>query len=253
VVVCSFILFGSTGLYLRTHNPPPELLEERTARAQRVSFIIEEQKKPNMTIVRPKPVLAESKSVPPAEGKKPEPLPDKPVDLTNNPLLNQKTEDTHPDNSNAKTAEPVRRIYGLRRVYSTGLGEGGSASDAVVGKLGNTLATDIDTIVASPKELKGTVAPISTVQILPKIKVQKKPEYTKTMIENGVQGVIKAKLLVDSDGKVKDAVILNDLGFGTKELARATFLQWVFEPAKIGERPVAVWIPFSIRFVLLEE
>lgn len=250
VTLCSFLLFGGIGLYLRTHNPPPQLMEEKAARARQVSFIIEEGKKPKKAIIQPKAV--QSKPAP-VEEKKPEPLPEKPVDLTNKPLLNQKIEDAKPDNSSAKTEEPVRRVYGLRKVYSTGIGAEGSAADAVVGKLGNTLATDIDTLAATEKELKGAITPITTVQILPKIKHQVKPEYSKTMIENGVQGVIKAKLLIDSDGKVKEVVVLNDLGYGTKERAREAFLQWIFEPAKIGAQSVAVWITFSIRFVLLEE
>ena len=36
-----------------------------------------------------------------------------------------------------------------------------SASDAVVGKIGNTLATDIDTLTATEKELKGTLKPVT--------------------------------------------------------------------------------------------
>jgi outer membrane biosynthesis protein TonB len=253
VTICSFILFGGIGLFLHMHNPPQQLMEEKAARARQVSFIIEEQKKPKMTIVPPKPVQAEPKPVTQVEEKKPEPLPEKPLDLTDKPLLNQTIEDVKPDNSTATTEETVRRVYGLRNVYSTGIGADGSAADAVVGKLGNTLATDIDTLSATEKELKGTISPISTVQVLPKIKVQVKPEYSKAMIENGVQGVIKAKLLIDSDGKVKEVVVLNDLGYGTRARAREAFLQWVFEPAKIGGRNVAVWITFSIRFVILEE
>jgi len=253
VTICSFLLFGGVGLYLHTHNPPQQLMEEKAARARQVSFIIEEQKKTKMTIVPTKPVKSEQKPAPQVEEKKHEPLPEKPVDLTNKPLLNQTIEDAKPDNSTAKTEEQVRRVYGLRKVYSTGIGAEGSAADAVVGKLGNTLATDIDTLRATEKELKGTLSPITTVQVLPKIKVQVKPEYSKTMIENGVQGVIKAKLLIDSDGKVKEVVVLNDLGYGTKERAREAFLQWTFEPAKIGRQSVAVWITFSIRFVILEE
>jgi outer membrane biosynthesis protein TonB len=54
------------------------------------------------------------------------------------------------------------------------------------------------------------------------------------------------------DGKVKDVRILNDLGYGTKESAEKAFRQWLFEPAKKGDMPVAVWISFSIRFVMLQ-
>ena len=71
------------------------------------------------------------------------------------------------------------------------------------------------------------------------------------MIEAKVEGPVKAHLLIDIDGSVKEVRILNDLGFGTKERAIEAFLQWKFEPAKKNNQPVAVWIPFTIRFVLL--
>jgi hypothetical protein len=255
VALCSFLVFGFFGVYLRTHNLPERYMEERAAaRARQVSFIIEEKKKNRMAVEQPKPAALEQKPKPtPVEKKETSSISKEPIDLTQQPQLDQKVEDAKPDNSQAKSAEPVRRVYGLRKVYATGIGEGGSAAGAVIGKRGNTLAIDIDTIAATEKDLKGTLVPITTVQSVPRVRVQVKPEYTKEMIDNGVQGVIKAKLLIDVDGKVKEVVILNDLGFGTKERAREALLKWVFEPARRGIEPVAVWIAFSIRFVLLDE
>lgn len=247
VVLCSFLLFGGIGLYLRTHNPPPQLLEEKMARTRQVSFIIEEDKKPKMTLAQPKTVQ------PKPEEKKPGPLPEEPIDLTNKPMLNQKVEDVHPDNSGAKTEEPVRRVYGLSKVYSTGIGEGGSAADAVVGKLGNTLATDIDTFIATVKELKGTLAPVTTVRSMPRYKIQVKPEYTKAMIENGIQGVIKAKILIDIDGKVKKVIVLDDLGYGSKRKVYEACLKLEFEPARMQDgRAVAVWLTVPFRFEIIQ-
>ena len=240
----SLAAFGAIGLYLHTHNPPPYLLEEKMARARQVSFIIEEQKKP--AVVQPKPVEPPKPKI-----KKKEPVQKEPIDLTKKPELNKKTDDLTPDNTQAQIPKPARRIYGLRKVYATGIGEGGVAADAVIGKLGNTLATDIDTVTALPKDLKGTIAPITTVTQAPKLLKDVKPEYSKEMIEAKVEGSVKAHLLIDIDGSVKEVRILSDLGFGTKERATEAFLQWKFAPAKKGNQPVAVWITFSIRFVLL--
>jgi protein TonB len=240
----SFAAFGAIGIYLHTHNPPPHLLEEKMARARQVSFIIEEQKK--SAAVQPKPVEPPKPKI-----EKKEPVPKEPIDLTKKPELGKKTEDLKPDNTAAQTPQPVRRVYGLRKVYSMGIGEGGVAADAVIGKLGNTLATDIDTVTALPKDLKGTIAPITTVTQAPRLLKDVKPEYSKEMIEAKVEGAVKAHLLIDIDGSVKEVRILNDLGFGTREQAIAAFLQWKFEPAKKNNQPVAVWIPFTIRFVLL--
>jgi protein TonB len=96
------------------------------------------------------------------------------------------------------------------------------------------------------------IAPITAVTTAPSPKNTIKPEYTKEMIDAKIEGVIRAELLIDVDGKVKDVRILNYLGFGTKEAARKAFLQWTFDPAKKGDTPVAVWISFSIRFVLVQ-
>jgi TonB family protein len=72
------------------------------------------------------------------------------------------------------------------------------------------------------------------------------------MIDAKVEGVIKAILTVDVDGKVKDVKILNDLGYGTKKSALEAVLKWVFEPARRGAESVATIITYSIRFVFLE-
>ena len=58
-------------------------------------------------------------------------------------------------------------------------------------------------------------------------------------------------VLIDVDGKVKDAIVLNDLGFGSAELARKACFDALFEPARRGAEAVAVWITIPIRFELL--
>jgi hypothetical protein len=255
VVFGSFLLFGSIGLYLRIHNPPRHVLEEKMARARRVSFIIEEQKKPAMTIVKPRPRPAPGRTTPlpavEAETEETRSAPKEPVDLTEKPLLGQTTEDATPDNTAAETEEPVRRVYGLRKVYSTGIGAGGAAADAVVGKLGNTLNADIDTVTATEEELKGKIAPVTTVYAMPRFKVRVKPAYSRAMIDHGVQGVIRARLLVDTDGRVKRVTVLDDLGYGSKQKVYEACWKLVFEPAKLRDgTPVAVWLNIPFRFEL---
>jgi protein TonB len=243
-VICSFLLFGAIGMYLRTHNPPPQAMEEKLARTRQVTFVIEERKKPVME--QPKPVQTPPKPV------EPEPVPKEPIDLTNKPLLNQEVEEPKPDNTKAETEEPVRRVYGLRKVYSTGIGAGSDASQAVIGKLGNTLAAPIDTFVATKEELKGRVVPASRVQSYPKRKNEVKPEYTREMLDNHVEGVVKANILIDADGRVKKVVVLNDLGYGTKKKVYEACLKLRFEPARMDGKPVAVWFGISFRFEITE-
>jgi TonB family protein len=239
IFTLTLALFLGAGAYLKTVRPlPVKEFDENKMQMIQTQFLIEEKKKP----LPPKPK-------PPAEKKS---APEEAVDLTKAPLLNQKTDFTAPPTQQA-TTQTARPVYGLRRVFSMGLGAGGSAADAVIGKRGNTLNKDIDTLTPTPQDMKGQLVSITTVSTAPRLKHDVKPEYTKEMIAAKVEGVIKAELLVDIDGKVKEVKILNDLGFGTRDRAREAFLQWQFDPAMRDNKPVATWISYSIRFVLLQE
>ncbi len=171
-----------------------------------------------------------------------------PIDLTEKPIINQQQDDIQ----NKTPDVPVtRRVYGLRKVYSTGLGSGGSLSDAVVGKLGNTLNAPVDTFTATKQEIKGQIVSTTTVTSIPRFVKMVKPEYSKEMLDNKAEGVVKVKALIDIDGKVKKATILNDLGFGSGEQAMKAALEMLFSPAMRGAEPVAVWIVIPIRFVMI--
>jgi protein TonB len=223
------------GLFFHTIKALPEPLEKKIEEIKTRFFIDEKQK----------PKLVEKKK--PVEKKTEE----NPIDLTKKPLLAQKLEDVPAEPAPAN-APLVKRVYGLRRVYSVGIGSQGGMSDAVIGKLGNTINKDVDTIAATKQQLKGALTPLTTVTAPPSLKNAVKPEYTKEMIEAKLEGVIRAELLIDIDGTVKEVRVLNDLGFGTKEASRKAFLQWTFEPAKVNKTPVAVWISFSMRFELIQ-
>ncbi|HEX2959454.1 MAG TPA: energy transducer TonB [Chitinispirillaceae bacterium] len=240
VLIVMLLLAGGTGWYLKIHNPPPVSIEERISQIQ-TEFIIEE--KPVVKeVVKPKPLPLEKK----VEVEKPK----EPIDLTEKPVLNQKLDDIVKPQTDEQP-KPVRRVYGLKKVYSTGFGASGNAADAVIGKLGNTLNTEIDTFTATTEELKGQLVSITRVTKQPELKVRAIPEYSKEMLENKVEGIIKAKLLIDIDGKVKKIIVLNDLGFGSKEKVYENSQKLVFVPAMIGEDAVASWVVFTFTFKII--
>ncbi|NLD92390.1 MAG: hypothetical protein GX639_06945 [Fibrobacter sp.] len=243
IVVVSLLLFGCGGYYLHRNVPPVKTLEEKITQIT-TSFIIQEKPKEVVRVVKEK---KKEEVAPP----KPAEVPKEPVDLTQNPVLAQKQNDVVEQPPQTEQPKVVRRVYGLKRVYSTGLGSGGSASDAVIGKLGNTLNVPIDTFTVTKEELKGQLVSVTTITSTPKIRNVVKPEYTTEMTENRVEGVVKVRVLVDIDGKVKKAIVLNDLGYGTKESVYNACLQLEFEPATINGTPCAVWIiiPFTFRML----
>jgi TonB family protein len=124
-------------------------------------------------------------------------------------------------------------------------------SDAVIGKLGNTINKDFDTLVATDEEIKGQIVSTTTVTAAPRFRKRVMPNYTPEMIDNRIEGVVKVKALVDIDGKVKKAEALNDLGFEAARQALDASLAMEFDPAMRGKEPVAVWIIIPIRFVMI--
>lgn len=235
LLLVTLLLFTAIGLRFRTVAPKaPE--HSIAPEGIKTEFLLEEP--------RPK-IIEEEKTEKTAEGKK---APAEPIDLTEK-VVTRDQEVTSAEDS--KSEEKVRAVYGLRKVYSKGIGSGGSSSDAIIGRLGNTLDKDADTISVTADDLKGQVVSAATVTTPPKVKRRATPEYTKEMLQNRVEGTIRVRTLVDTDGRVKSAELLNDLGFGSGEQALQAVKSILFSPALRDDEPVAVWIVVPVRFVLL--
>jgi len=216
----------------------------------------------SLEVEKPKPQVKE----------KPKPVPKKiaeeavPIDLTEKPPVIEKEEIKEEEQIQPPPQQErqVRQVYGLRKVYSQGLGAGGSSDDAIVGKLGNTLNKDFDTLTAADSDLKGqpgtapaaAPAPVSAASVTkyPRLKSgfrNLKPQYSKEMLANRVEGTVRVRIMIGSDGTVKRIEVLSDIGYDSAEIARAFLMDLQFEPAMRGETAVSVWIPFSIRFELI--
>ncbi len=234
ILLIVLILFAGFGYYLSTVKILPKPIA-KVMRQIETSFTINAPKKPEP--VKPKV-------------EKPKPIAPKVYDLTKPVELKAKEDKiVKPDEKPAP-----RQVYGVKQVYSKGLGAGGSMSDAVVGKLGNTVNKDFDDIKATKKDLKGNgdikgeVVSTVTVTQAPAFRKRVQAEVTPEIKASGITGVIKVKILVDIDGLVKEAIVQNDLGSGTAESALKACLQMEFTPAMKGETPVAVWIIIPVKF-----
>ena len=96
--------------------------------------------------------------------------------------------------------------------------------------------------------LKGKLVSVTRLARMPVLSVASKPNYTAEMKRRNLAGKLRAKVLVDSDGKVKDAVVLADLGYGTREAGLAALRKLEFDPGYADGAAVAVWIPFTFTF-----
>jgi hypothetical protein len=160
-----------------------------------------------------------------------------------------KTEVIAPDKTPVKKVVR-RKVYGVRRIYSRGLGSGYGGGDAVVAKLGNSLDVPPDTIKATKQDLKGELVSVTKISKMPRILRTAKPEYTPEMKDNHISGKVKAKVLVDVDGTAKKIIIVKHLGYGTKDSSITAIRKMRFAPGVLGNAPVAVWIPLTFRFEL---
>ena len=243
VMLLCIVLFGGIGVYMKTHNPPPVPIREQLSQIHRTRFIIEEK--------RPEPLPEKKKPVQP-EIKKTEPEKVvEPVDLTNKPLLKQEKDEIVETPPEQVIKKKVRRVYGLKKVYSTGIGASGNAADAIIGKRGNTLDTEIDTITATQSDIKGVPVSVTRVTRMPRIKKAVKPSYTPEMLEKRIEGTVRAKILIDVDGKVKQVIVLDDLGYGSKQMVAEAWFKSLFDPAFIGDEPAPTWIIVKVRFEML--
>ncbi|MFH0921085.1 MAG: energy transducer TonB [Fibrobacterota bacterium] len=234
-IALSLLFFLCAGVYLKSVKRLPQVFDEKRMEIIKTRFLLQEKKKTAVKKAAPLPAAA-------LQVKK------EALDLTKAVRLAQKENDiVEPQD---KKAPVVERVYGLRRVYSIGLGAGGDASEAVIGKLGNTINKEIDTVTAKKEQLEGRVVSVTAVTSMPVMEEIVKPEYTEEMKKAGVAGVIRVKILIDTDGRVKEAEVQNDLGYGSKESALAAVKKLRFKPAMQGKDPVAVWILISFKYVL---
>lgn len=87
-------------------------------------------------------------------------------------------------------------------------------------------------------------------QVAPAIVKRVEPLYPELARKAGMQGKVWVKVLIDKEGKVKKAVIMQGPEIFHEE-AIAAVMQWVFKPAIQQDRPIAVWMAIPISFKLL--
>jgi protein TonB len=65
----------------------------------------------------------------------------------------------------------------------------------------------------------------------------------------GYQGRTLLKVLVGQDGRVKEIAVASSSGYALlDEAAVNAVAKWLFEPARRGHTPVAMWVEVPIRF-----
>jgi protein TonB len=80
---------------------------------------------------------------------------------------------------------------------------------------------------------------------------QVKPRYPDSARRAGAQGTTLLKLRVLENGRVGDVEVEKSAGHDELDKAAAEAVKkWLFEPARVGKEPVAVWVLLPVRFEL---
>jgi protein TonB len=80
---------------------------------------------------------------------------------------------------------------------------------------------------------------------------QVKPRYPESARRAGVQGVTVLRLRILENGKVGQVFIEQSAGHPDLDLEAADAVKkWLFEPARLGKQPVAVWVLLPVKFEL---
>lgn len=96
----------------------------------------------------------------------------------------------------------------------------------------------------------GSGAPATSVDQKPRLLNNPQPRYTEEARKNKIQGTVRVRVLIGSDGLVKRVNVIRGLPDGLDEQAIQAAYQLRFSPAIKAGQPVSFWQPVDIEFNL---
>lgn len=87
----------------------------------------------------------------------------------------------------------------------------------------------------------------------PQVVKHVEPQYPKAAVRADIQGTVSLNLWVDKTGKVRKAEIVRSDNHIFDNSSVDAAMQWVFTPAIMDNKPVAVWITVPFKFRIREK
>ena len=91
---------------------------------------------------------------------------------------------------------------------------------------------------------------ISRIPAIPVGRVLERIEYPELAAKQGVEAVVYLELYIDKNGRIRDAVVLKDPGFGFAQAALKALEGIICVPAAANGENVAVRFRYPVRFTL---
>jgi periplasmic protein TonB len=110
-------------------------------------------------------------------------------------------------------------------------------------------ATDVVAapVAAAPKD---EILSVGGAVTRPVLRSGSAPRYTPVALRARIEGTVLLKAVIDERGRIAEVRILNGLSLGLDQAAVDTVREWIFEPAKLGGRPVKVYYTLTVQFRL---
>ena len=111
---------------------------------------------------------------------------------------------------------------------------------------------DMQVKIDTTNKGKGPVPPKDVVEVdVPPTVVSKvEPVYPEEAIKHKIEGKVWVKIWIDSEGKVRDVVLMKSDAEIFNEPAIEAARKFVFTPAYVNREPVAVWVSVPFKFKL---
>jgi TonB family protein len=77
-----------------------------------------------------------------------------------------------------------------------------------------------------------------------------RPDYSEEARKARYEGTVVLDTVVQADGTVKIIRVRKAVGYGLDQKAIAAVLQWLFKPARLNGKPVAVGLNIEVNFNL---
>ncbi len=138
-----------------------------------------------------------------------------------------------------------RKVFGLTRQAVT------DSESPVESKAGNTVATEVDQKKLRPEDEEPLPIPADEylVSRMPEL-LKEVRVYPAEAKKKGIQGTVYLDLLIDAQGRVRAAEIIQGVSPELDQAAREAALQFLFKPASMEQKNVAVKIRYAYRFIL---
>jgi len=113
---------------------------------------------------------------------------------------------------------------------------------------------ELGNIAGDPNDLLGDIARNAamsegTVDTKPRVLSRSPMQYPSSAMKKGIKGYVVVNLLIDTDGSIDAAKVLQSSPPGVFDAAALSGIRsWRFAPGKYKGRPVKVWAKQKVRF-----